>query len=52
MRRGVRRWWLGKFEDAELGEMAEALTGREPDLEHLAAERERLAVALALPSAR
>ena len=43
-----RAWWLQQFTDFELAEMAAALTGGEPDLEHIAQERRRLAPALAM----
>jgi hypothetical protein len=43
--------WLRRYTDEEIAAMAEALFGHEADLERIASERERLAVALALPPA-
>jgi hypothetical protein len=39
-----RVWWLRRFSDYEIARMAAAVFGKAADLEHLAAERERLAV--------
>jgi hypothetical protein len=40
---GARVYWLRRFTDHELAEMAAAVTGREPDLERIGRERRRLA---------
>jgi len=44
-----RRFWLDRFSDDEIAEMAAAVFGAPADLARIASERRRLAVALALP---
>ena len=37
-----RRWWLERFDDSEIAEMALFMFGRRPDRERIRSERERL----------
>jgi hypothetical protein len=41
-----RRWWLERFDDSEIAEMALFMFGRRPDRERIRSERERLLVAM------
>jgi hypothetical protein len=37
-----RRYWLSRFDDSEIAEMALFMFGRRPDRERIRSERERL----------
>jgi hypothetical protein len=42
-----RTWWLVRFDDQEIAEMALFMFGRRPDRERIRSERERLGAMVA-----